>query len=159
MFRFIEHISPDEYWFNGWFADQSHEGRRPFVASGSFLNNSGLLKFEGTYRLAQRDTAHPLSMRVLSWGVQAVAIELSAAHLGRMRGHWHFLGDSHELLLSGVTGSYASAHVTLGSASSLQISGALQHAGTALAFEGRGSPGPDLENPSNVVRVLGGRRA
>ena len=159
MQQFIEHISADQYWFNGFFVDQTLNARRPFVASGTFLNNSGLLMFEGTYRLAQTETSHQVTAKVLSWGFQSVVAEISSVHIGKLRGYWHFTGATFEFLASSPTGTAASCHIKLANPHDLHVSGSIQRSGTSMGFAAEGGPGQEREHLSNVVSIVATRRA
>ncbi|NRF72488.1 hypothetical protein HLB44_36640 [Aquincola sp. S2] len=158
MHHFLEHISADEYWFDGVIRDSTAPFDRPFVVTGTFLNDNGQLLFEGTYRFTQTDVSRPLMLQVLSTSYQAAVVILQSSHTGKIRGTWHFRDNSSEILASGPTGSAASGHVELIAGAGLRVSGAIQCSDASFGFTATGSPGSERSSLSNVVSVSGGKR-
>jgi hypothetical protein len=160
MLRFIEHISPDEYWFSGVFGTPSTPGtQRPLTVTGTFLQEVGHLLFEGTYRFTQGSTSHPFSWRVHSYHPSAASVEVGSGLTGQLSGHLYELGSGFELLATGTAGHGASAHIELLSDRGLRVTGVILVAGESIGFVATGAPGADRENLGNVVGILGGRRA
>ena len=160
MHRLIDHVSAEEYWFNGTFATPDTSGSpKPLVVTGTFLQDGGHLVFEGTYRFAAGSTSHPFSVRVVSHLAHAVAIEVSSSHVGTLSGHVYSLGPGYELLAGAPTGCAVSTHLELLSDHGLRATGAIAFSGGSLGFVANGSPGEDREGLGNVVGIFGGRRA
>jgi hypothetical protein len=160
MHRLIDHLSAEEYWFNGTFATPDTSGNpKPLAVTGTFLNDGGHLLLEGTYRFAAGNTSHPFSVRVVSHLAHAVAIEVNSSHVGTLSGHIYSLGPGYELLATAPTSCAVGAHIELLSDQGLRATGVIAFTGGSLAFVANGSPGEDREGLGNVVGIFGGRRA
>lgn len=159
--QLLHRLQAEEYWFRGvcYYADVPNDAR-PLLLSFEPQAEGSRLKLRGSYRRDEASAPHAFEFSIQVLDVREAPYGyLNSVHTGELMGRLFALRTGFTVLLTGEAPRAISLNFDIARTGEVHASGLVTCDAIDFSFVANGVPGRGAEQLSNVVGILGGKRA